>query len=73
MKFARRFAEGIEKLTGNMSGDYWKKTIGLTARMPEVAKLAGGQRVNHPYPGVRATKPPRSTGKPPVPHFFEYI
>ncbi|RZS08371.1 hypothetical protein BHM03_00039341 [Ensete ventricosum] len=41
MKFTRKFAEGIEKLAGNMSGDYQKKTIGLIARMPEAARLAG--------------------------------
>ncbi|RWW68713.1 hypothetical protein BHE74_00023752 [Ensete ventricosum] len=38
-EFARRFAEGIGKLAGNMSGDRRKKTIGLTARMPEAARL----------------------------------
>ncbi|RWV84465.1 hypothetical protein GW17_00053821 [Ensete ventricosum] len=41
-EFARRFAEGIGKLVGNMSGDYWKKTIGLAARMSKAAGLAGG-------------------------------
>ncbi|RRT42654.1 hypothetical protein B296_00051277 [Ensete ventricosum] len=40
-EFARRFVEVIGKLAGNMSGDYWKKTIGLAARMSEVAGLAG--------------------------------
>ncbi|RWW38750.1 hypothetical protein BHE74_00056002 [Ensete ventricosum] len=40
-EFARRFAEGIGKLTGNTSGDRQKKTIGLTARMPEAAELYG--------------------------------
>ncbi|RWW07634.1 hypothetical protein GW17_00028980 [Ensete ventricosum] len=44
LEFARRFTKGIGKLAGNMSGDYQKKTIGLAARMPEAAGLAG--RVN---------------------------
>ncbi|RRT63940.1 hypothetical protein B296_00032580 [Ensete ventricosum] len=39
--FVRRFAEGIKKLVGNMSEDYWKKTIGPIARMSEAAGLAG--------------------------------
>ncbi|RWW77923.1 hypothetical protein BHE74_00013876 [Ensete ventricosum] len=38
-EFARRFAEGIEKLAGNMLGDCRKKTIGLIARMPKAAGL----------------------------------
>ncbi|RZR93732.1 hypothetical protein BHM03_00022293 [Ensete ventricosum] len=40
-KFARRFAEGIGKLAGNMSGDCQKKTIGLTVRMLEAVGLVG--------------------------------
>ncbi|RWW75315.1 hypothetical protein BHE74_00016669 [Ensete ventricosum] len=40
-EFARRFAEGIEKLAGNTLGDRWKKTIGLTTRMPKAAGLGG--------------------------------
>ncbi|RWW41153.1 hypothetical protein BHE74_00053373 [Ensete ventricosum] len=40
-KACREFAKGIGKLAGNMSGDYRKKTIGLAARMPEAAGLAG--------------------------------
>ncbi|RWW04933.1 hypothetical protein GW17_00031816 [Ensete ventricosum] len=40
-EFARRFVEGIRKLTGNMSIDCQKKIIGLTARMPEAARMAG--------------------------------
>ncbi|RRT35371.1 hypothetical protein B296_00051699 [Ensete ventricosum] len=40
-EFARRFTEGIEKLAVNLSGDYRKKTIGLTARIPEAVGLAG--------------------------------
>ncbi|RWV92694.1 hypothetical protein GW17_00044910 [Ensete ventricosum] len=39
-KFAKRFTEGIGKLARNMSEDYRKKTIGLTARMPEAVRLA---------------------------------
>ncbi|RWW01351.1 hypothetical protein GW17_00035618 [Ensete ventricosum] len=34
-KACREFVEGIGKLAGNMSGDCWKKTIKLFARMPE--------------------------------------
>ncbi|RZR71889.1 hypothetical protein BHM03_00008436 [Ensete ventricosum] len=41
-EFARRFAEGIEKLAGNTSGDRWKKIGRLAAKMPETAGLAGG-------------------------------
>ncbi|RWV80647.1 hypothetical protein GW17_00058044 [Ensete ventricosum] len=40
-KFARRFAEGIRKLAGNMSGDRRKKTRRLTARMSKAARLTG--------------------------------
>ncbi|RZS25844.1 hypothetical protein BHM03_00059110 [Ensete ventricosum] len=40
-EFARRFAEGIGKLVGNTLGDHRKKTIGLTARMPEAVGLGG--------------------------------
>ncbi|RRT47080.1 hypothetical protein B296_00031561, partial [Ensete ventricosum] len=40
-KFARRFAKGIGKLAGNMSGDCWKKTKRLAARMPQATGLAG--------------------------------
>ncbi|RZS15254.1 hypothetical protein BHM03_00047067 [Ensete ventricosum] len=41
-EFARRFAKGIGKLAGSTSGDSWKKTRRLTARMPEVVRLVGG-------------------------------
>ncbi|RRT41768.1 hypothetical protein B296_00046787 [Ensete ventricosum] len=34
-----RFAEGIGKLDGSMSGDCRKKTIGLPTRMPEAVGL----------------------------------
>ncbi|RRT34454.1 hypothetical protein B296_00035510 [Ensete ventricosum] len=40
-KFARRFAKGIRKLAGNMLENHRKKTKRLTARMPELARLAG--------------------------------
>ncbi|RWW01350.1 hypothetical protein BHE74_00043920 [Ensete ventricosum] len=40
-EFARRFVEGIGKLTGNMLGDYQRKTIGLAAKMPEAVGLSG--------------------------------
>ncbi|RRT47551.1 hypothetical protein B296_00009692 [Ensete ventricosum] len=70
-KFARRFAEGIGKLAGNIPGDRRKKKRRLAARMPEATGLAG--RVNRPYPGVRTAEPHRSAGKPPVPGFFGYV
>ncbi|RWW36653.1 hypothetical protein BHE74_00058308 [Ensete ventricosum] len=38
-KFARRFAEGIGKLTGNTPGDRRKKTGKLVARMSEATGL----------------------------------
>ncbi|RWV96541.1 hypothetical protein BHE74_00029112 [Ensete ventricosum] len=54
-KFTRRFAEGIRKLTRNMSGDCQKKTIGLTARMSEATGLTGvrskGATTVHSYGG----------------------
>ncbi|RWW35805.1 hypothetical protein BHE74_00059223, partial [Ensete ventricosum] len=65
LKFTRRFVEGIGKLAGNTPRDHRKKTKRLAARMSEVAGLAGGQRVNHPYLGVRAVEPPKSMGEPP--------
>ncbi|RWW37780.1 hypothetical protein BHE74_00057064 [Ensete ventricosum] len=37
----REFAEGIRKLAGNTSGDRWRKTVRLTARMSEAIGLAG--------------------------------
>ncbi|RZS00941.1 hypothetical protein BHM03_00030724 [Ensete ventricosum] len=40
-EFARRFVEGIGKLTGNISEDHRKKTRRLTARIPEATRLAG--------------------------------
>ncbi|RZR96585.1 hypothetical protein BHM03_00025638 [Ensete ventricosum] len=39
-EFARRFAEEIRKLTGNMKGDHREKTGGLIVRMPEATGLA---------------------------------
>ncbi|RWW59581.1 hypothetical protein BHE74_00033477 [Ensete ventricosum] len=71
-EFVRRFAEGIIKLAGNMSGDRQKKIGRLAARMPEATELAGGRWVNVPYVGVQATEPPRSAGEPPVPEFLGY-
>ncbi|RWW02366.1 hypothetical protein GW17_00034548 [Ensete ventricosum] len=46
-KFARRFTEGIRKLTGNMLRDCQKKTIGLVARISEAAGLVGGLVFTH--------------------------
>ncbi|RRT54162.1 hypothetical protein B296_00027994 [Ensete ventricosum] len=40
-EFARRFTEGIRKLTRNTLGDRRKKTIGLAIRMPEATELSG--------------------------------
>ncbi|RZS08419.1 hypothetical protein BHM03_00039404 [Ensete ventricosum] len=70
-RVAEKLVGRIRKLARNMSGDCQKKTIGLAARMPEATRFAG--RINRPYLGVRATKPPRSAGKPPVPYFFGYV
>ncbi|RWW42459.1 hypothetical protein BHE74_00051991 [Ensete ventricosum] len=39
-EFARRFAQGIGKLIGNITGDHWKKTRGLAARLPKATRLA---------------------------------
>ncbi|RZS07094.1 hypothetical protein BHM03_00037874, partial [Ensete ventricosum] len=41
LKFARRFAERIEKLVGNTPGDPHKKTGRLVARMLEATRLKG--------------------------------
>ncbi|RZS17921.1 hypothetical protein BHM03_00050130 [Ensete ventricosum] len=40
-EFTRRFAEGIGKLVGNMSGDRRKKTIGLAVIMSGATGLVG--------------------------------
>ncbi|RWV97913.1 hypothetical protein GW17_00039267 [Ensete ventricosum] len=45
-KFARRFAEGIGKLAGNMPGDHRKKTKRLTTRTSEATALAGGYSIS---------------------------
>ncbi|RWV94534.1 hypothetical protein GW17_00042918 [Ensete ventricosum] len=42
-EFARRFVEGIGKLTENTPGDHRKKTIGLIARMPKTVGLGGSK------------------------------
>ncbi|RWW02635.1 hypothetical protein GW17_00034262 [Ensete ventricosum] len=52
---ARRFAEGIRKLTGNTPRDCRKKTEKLTVRMPDWREFFRqlshlGLRLNHPYP-----------------------
>ncbi|RWW65062.1 hypothetical protein BHE74_00027656 [Ensete ventricosum] len=39
LEFARRFAEGIGKLAGNMPGDRQKKTRRLITRIPEAVEL----------------------------------
>ncbi|RRT39002.1 hypothetical protein B296_00033705 [Ensete ventricosum] len=61
-EFTRRFAERIWKLAGNMPGDHWKKTVRLTARMPEAIGLAGqgkspDQKENAPEKKEHETKP----------------
>ncbi|RWV89792.1 hypothetical protein GW17_00048047 [Ensete ventricosum] len=38
-EFARRFADGIEKLAGNTPGDHLEKTRRLVVRMPETTGL----------------------------------
>ncbi|RRT40198.1 hypothetical protein B296_00058664, partial [Ensete ventricosum] len=40
-EFARSFAKGIGKLTGNTPGDRQRKTIGLAARISEAIELGG--------------------------------
>ncbi|RRT79605.1 hypothetical protein B296_00007956 [Ensete ventricosum] len=55
-EFARRFVEGIRKLVGNISGDCWKKTIGLVARMLEAVGLTGTGQLNRPYPRILALR-----------------
>ncbi|RZS18745.1 hypothetical protein BHM03_00051063 [Ensete ventricosum] len=47
-EFARRFAKGIEKLTGNTLGDRRKKTKRLIAGMPEAVGLMVLNRL-YPY------------------------
>ncbi|RWW63934.1 hypothetical protein BHE74_00028865 [Ensete ventricosum] len=67
-EFARRFVEGIRKLTGNMSIDCQKKIIGLTARMPEAARMAG-RRLYHrtqDFERLSATEPPGWAAELPV-------
>ncbi|RWW40702.1 hypothetical protein BHE74_00053862 [Ensete ventricosum] len=41
-EFARRFAEGIGKLTGNTPGDCRNKIVRLIAKMLEAVGLTGG-------------------------------
>ncbi|RRT50819.1 hypothetical protein B296_00032468 [Ensete ventricosum] len=50
-EFARRFAEWIEKLTGNTPRDDRKKTIRLIARISEAAGLC--RMGKPPVPGFR--------------------
>ncbi|RZR88279.1 hypothetical protein BHM03_00015811 [Ensete ventricosum] len=50
-EFARRFVEGIGKLTGNTLGDHRKKTRRLIVRIPEAIRLTGVGRLNRPYLG----------------------
>ncbi|RWV80060.1 hypothetical protein GW17_00058719 [Ensete ventricosum] len=74
-EFTRRFAEGIGKLVGNMSGDRRKKTIGLAVIMSGATGLVGqltqpGRRLNCPYLGILALSAVdsiRPAGEPPVP------
>ncbi|RZR74150.1 hypothetical protein BHM03_00032668 [Ensete ventricosum] len=57
-KFAKRFAEGIKKLAGNMPGDHQKKTARLVVRMLEAAGFTGGTT----FPKILAGKPLVSGG-----------
>ncbi|RWW36902.1 hypothetical protein BHE74_00058039, partial [Ensete ventricosum] len=59
-EFARRFAEGIGKLAGNMKGDHWEKTRGLTTRMLEATGLMEAARRRGSQPPCRAghSRPP---------------
>ncbi|RWW59729.1 hypothetical protein BHE74_00033315 [Ensete ventricosum] len=73
----REFAEGIGKLARNTSGDRQKKTVRLTARIPEAVELeiptskslvSGGCTITAQV-SERLTmgKLPRSTIEPPIP------
>ncbi|RWW81449.1 hypothetical protein BHE74_00010144 [Ensete ventricosum] len=63
-EFARRFAEGIEKLTGNTLGDRRKKTKRLIAGMSEAVGLMGV---------LSAVDLPRPAAEPPIPIFYGYV
>ncbi|RWV83728.1 hypothetical protein BHE74_00043001 [Ensete ventricosum] len=54
-EFARRFAEGIKKLTGNTPGDHREKTERLAVSMSEATRLAkvSERRVYYRRPGFR--------------------
>ncbi|RZR77820.1 hypothetical protein BHM03_00003019 [Ensete ventricosum] len=54
-EFARRFVEGIRKLTRNTLGHHRKKTIGPATRMPEAAELSGSLAGKPPVPSFRVT------------------
>ncbi|RRT40068.1 hypothetical protein B296_00032108 [Ensete ventricosum] len=52
-EFARRFAEGIEKLTRNKLGDRQRKTMRLTTVESGGCQITGGfRRLSHPGPRV---------------------
>ncbi|RZS06439.1 hypothetical protein BHM03_00037087 [Ensete ventricosum] len=63
-EFARRFTEGIRKLTGNTLGYCRKKTRRLTARMSEAVGLVGV---------LSTVDSPKPMPKPPIPRFYEYV
>ncbi|RRT64557.1 hypothetical protein B296_00001189 [Ensete ventricosum] len=79
-KFVRRFTKEIGKLAGNTLGDRRKKTERLTARMPEVAGLAGIESLVVRMPKAAglagAAEPPRSWVNRPYPVFpgmFDFV
>ncbi|RRT76254.1 hypothetical protein B296_00018865 [Ensete ventricosum] len=63
-EFARRFPEGIGKLTGNTLGDHRKKTRRLIARIPKTIRLTGV---------LLAIDPPRPAAEPLVPGIYGYV
>ncbi|RWW18341.1 hypothetical protein BHE74_00031131 [Ensete ventricosum] len=69
-EFARRFAEGIRKLTRNTFGDRRRKNVKLVAVESGGCWITG---VNHPYPGFRVAEPPRSMGESLVPRFSRSV
>ncbi|RWW26358.1 hypothetical protein BHE74_00011171 [Ensete ventricosum] len=51
-EFAKRFAEGIEKLAGNIPGDRRKRTIRLILGMSKAIGLAGWVASVPPQPRI---------------------
>ncbi|RWW66572.1 hypothetical protein BHE74_00026065 [Ensete ventricosum] len=78
-EFARRFVEGIGKLTRNIPGDHQRKTVRLAVGDSGACRNTGvsERRLDRPYPGYRATTNSYwrvnrlgPTGKPLIPDFW---